>query len=224
MTDDSDPSLLERVWTEREEQIYPRMFGPLESSIYPLDAELFRAMGAVAIDPRWLHVGVMVAPPTATRPTWAYLSSGLSNPWSHGPRPPSEPSGFGAEFVLEVPTSAPWVIHRLQHLLAFALLASVGQLGAKEPLGLFDRLPLRGPIEPGTASRLTWLVIVPGPEARAGFTLASGHVDLWTVLGVTEEEAAWARAHGGPELVDLLTRASAFPVTDPSREGVLLPA
>lgn len=134
--------------------------------------------------------------------------------------PPSEPSGFGAELVLEVPSAANWALNRLRHLLAFALLTSVGQLGTDGPLGLFDRLPLHGPIQPDTTSALTWLVVLSGPEERCGFTLESGFVDLRTVQGVTEDEVAFARAHGGPALVGCLTGAGVYPVTDPARGGV----
>lgn len=74
-------SFLERVWAHREEVLYPEFFGPLAPSIAPLSGELFHEMfKQESVDPRWLHVGVMTAPPTAQRTTWIYVTSGLSNP------------------------------------------------------------------------------------------------------------------------------------------------
>ena len=99
--------LLERSWAQREESVYPRVFGPLEPSIAPLEVALFRDMfGQSTVDPRWLHVGVMVAPPSGERRSWVYVSSGLSNPWDA--EAPDTFSGLGCEFVLQTMDRADW--------------------------------------------------------------------------------------------------------------------
>ena len=49
-------SLLEDSWKQREEQIYPSLFGGAGEGIYLLDASLFNnQFGINDIDPRWLH-------------------------------------------------------------------------------------------------------------------------------------------------------------------------
>ena len=75
-------SLLEDSWEQREEQIYPQLFGGTGEGIYPLDAALFKnQFGVDDIDPRWLHYGVFKCDPTSKRSTWVYVTSGMSNTW-----------------------------------------------------------------------------------------------------------------------------------------------
>lgn len=61
-------SLLEDSWEQREEKIYPELFGETGEGIYPLDASLFdNQFGISDIDPRWLHYGVFKCAPTTDR-------------------------------------------------------------------------------------------------------------------------------------------------------------
>jgi hypothetical protein len=41
------------------------------------------------------------------------------------------------------------------------------------------------------------------------------------LVGITDDEAQYARENDGEKLVDLLARAGAFPVTDPARKSVI---
>ena len=178
--------------------------------------------GQSTIDPRWLHIGVMIAPPTATRTSWLYVSSGLSNPWDANS--PAIASGLGREFIIEAPTRADWPIVRLQHVIAFELLLDAGRYAAHQPLGRFDRLPLRGPITSEHDSRLQYLFVTPGFRSKHIIQLESGQVELLTLVGITAEEAEFAREHGGELLLATLRRFGASPVTDPSRQSVVLPS
>jgi hypothetical protein len=215
---------LEQVWAHREEVVYPRLFGALESSIAPLSAELFRDMfGQAAIDPRWLHVGVMVAPPTPERASWLYVTSGLSNPWEMQPGAPASRSGLGREFVFECPVRADWPVLRLQHVAAFELLIAAGRYPGCEPLSLYDRLPLRGPLPLAGTSALRWLLVASGAGFPSHVELASGGVDLLSLVAITDDEAALARERGGEVLLARLRATGAFPVSDPERASVLLP-
>ncbi|HKW48356.1 MAG TPA: suppressor of fused domain protein [Gemmatimonadaceae bacterium] len=214
------PTLLERAWAQREETVYPALFGALEPSIAPLDAALFRDMfRQEAIDPRWLHVGVLIAPPTAARASWIYMSSGLSNPWESDE--PEELSGLGCELILEAPTRADWPVLRLQHAIAFEILLAAGRYPGRERLGRYDRLPLRSPITFTGDSLLRFLLIAPTSSPASFFQLESGQVELMTLVGITEDEAEFARTHGGDMLVEQLQRDGAFPVTLPERHSVL---
>jgi len=61
-------SLLEDSWEQREEQVYPELFGGTGEGIYPLDASLFKnQFGIDSVDPRWLHFGVFKCAPTSDR-------------------------------------------------------------------------------------------------------------------------------------------------------------
>jgi len=219
----SPASFLERVWAHREEVIYPALFGPLAPSTAPLPAQLFHEMfKQESVDPRWLHVGVMTAPPTAQRATWIYVTSGLSNPWESGsPAPEGELSGLGREFVFETTEPGDWAILRLQHVAAFELLLAAGRYSGHEPLGLHDRLPLRGPITFRDESALRWLLVASDAWYAPTFTLESGEVDLLTLVGITDDEAQLGREQGGDELLRALRARGAFPVSDPKRTSVL---
>jgi hypothetical protein len=217
VTFDAASTLLERAWYEREEVIYANMFGPLEPSIAPLSVELFQDIfGQSDVDPRWLHTGVMVAPPTAERASWLYVSSGLSNAWNS--ETPQAMSGLGREFVLETEERAEWAILRLQHVAAFELLLAAGRYPNQVSLQQFDRLPLRGPIAFVGESPITHLLVVPSPTIPR-FSLESGEVELLSVVGITDDEAGYARFRGGDALLLELQRATTYPVTDPSRSS-----
>lgn len=220
VTSDALGTLLERAWFQREEVIYPQLFGGLEPSIAPLSVELFRDMFAQSeIDPRWLHVGVMVSPPADARSSWLYVSSGLSNPWDS--ETPEAVSGLGREFVLETRERADWAILRLQHVIAFELLLAAGRYPGKQPLHMFDRLPLRGPITFTGSSPIHYLLVVGFPAQPSRFRLESGEVELISLVGITDDEAGYARFRDGESLVGELQRAGIFPLTDPTRHSVV---
>jgi hypothetical protein len=221
---ESDPqaggSLLDRAWADREEAAYPALFGDLGPGIYPLESSLFtEAFRQTSVDPRWLHYGVFRSPPSATRPHWAFVTSGLSNPWEADVS--NTVSGLGHELVLEAPVGPDWLLWRVQHVLAFQILLAHGRYPGREPLGPYDRLPLRGPLDPGGRSELTYLMVCPPVDSRRSIRLVSGAVELYSLVGITEAEAAFARDEGGERLESLLREVGAFPVTAPDRQGVL---
>ncbi|HKR07785.1 MAG TPA: suppressor of fused domain protein [Gemmatimonadaceae bacterium] len=214
------PTLLERAWEEREEVVYLRLFGPLERSIFLLDTHLFQeAFNQTEIDPRWLHIGVMIAAPTAVRSSWLYVSSGLSNPWES--EVPTKYSGFGCELLLEAPSRADWAIRRLRQMVAYELLLAAGRYPERERLGYYDRVPLQSPITFSGESQLRNLMATPTSEPAGYFDLESGRAELLTLVGITDDEVEHARAHGGEALVRQLRERGAFPVTDPERRSVL---
>jgi Suppressor of fused protein (SUFU) len=213
-------TLLERAWTHREESVYPTLFGRMEHQMSRLTHELFASLGSHEVEPRWLRHGVLVAPPNANRASWLYVTSGLSNPNDARHRSPGR-SGIGCEFVLETRERADWAIWRLQHVLAFEHLLAAGRFPGKPLLTLYDRLPLRAPIEPESRSSLTWLLVVPSPTGRRRFRLESGWVHLLHLVGITDGEASYARREGGGALVELLEDAGAYPVTNPGRVPVV---
>ncbi len=106
-------SPLERVWEQREESVYPSLFGPTFRGTFVPTGELFTGVfGQESFDPRWLHYGIIEFGPTDDRDSWIYVSSGPSNPWELEPEDyaDSEYSGFGTELVLEVPKQAEWAL------------------------------------------------------------------------------------------------------------------
>jgi hypothetical protein len=82
-----------------------------------------------------------------------------------------------------------------------------------------DRISLGNSVEPGSAIRQ--LLLVPPPEGLLGrFQLESGVVDLMLCLGITDEEAAFAKGNGSGELLERLKAKGAYPVTKPGRKAI----
>lgn len=212
---------LEAAWEFREEKIYKTLFGDTGSGIYTLDFELFSSgFGQASIDPRWLHDGVFECPPNNGRRNWLYVSSGLSNPWEQNATDLNEVSGLGCEFVFQCPQQSRWALMLLRRMVAFQRLLSVGRFPGKGVLQVWDRIPLRSAMD-GSSSRLTWVLLTPTRDLGESQQLPSGRFHFIRFLGVTEDEAEYARQKGGDKLLDLLVRGDAAPITDPSRTTVL---
>ncbi len=209
------PSWLETVWAEREEVLYPALFGPLRG-IFPIPAARFQRLD-VDPDPRWLTIGVFEAAPTPQRPTWVYVTSGLSNPWEDE-RDPAALCGFGCEFLLETTRQGPWAIGLLHHLASLQLVALSGALD-RPPLQRGARLNLHGPID-GDASPLRHLLLTEPAGFPPVLAQRSGEADWLCGVGLTDAERAFAQAHGNDALLARLRAAGHGTVTDPGRGDV----
>ncbi len=145
----------EEAWEFREGKLYPGHFGPKQQGIYVLDGELFtNVFRQDSFDPRWLTHGVFEFEPTEKRPSWVYVSSGLSNAWETDSPEPNAPSGLGCEFVFQSPAQSRWALLLLQRMVAFQLLLAAGRFSGRGLLEIWDRIPLRSPID-GKDSQLT---------------------------------------------------------------------
>lgn len=208
-------SLLENAWSQREEDIYPSLFGGLGDGIYVLSPQLFQnQFGCESVDPRWLNQGVFKSRPSNIRSTWSYVTSGMSNPWEATEA--EEYSGLGMELVLETKQDEAWAIPLLQSLLAFNILLSVGKYGDRPILGRGDRIPQT--VEPNIGGLILW----EPSHFPAEFHLASGKVELVQVIGVTSQELQYAKEHGSSELCEKLQVENVFPITDNQRSSIPL--
>ena len=208
----------ERVWKHREEALYPSLFGNDRRGIFPIQAEMVTGLfKQESLDPRWLHYGAFEFAPTASRNSWLYVTSGMSNDWEADRLDSTTTSGLGCEFVFETTCQSDWAIVRLLHLMVFQILLCHGRYESSPPLGEFDRIPLRGSICP-EASVLTHLMLTLPSRFPQEALLESGPFDFYQVVGISDAEAAYARLRGGQALVDLLVAHNHFPVTDPKRK------
>jgi hypothetical protein len=212
----------EVAWETREEQIYRSLFGDTGTGIYPLDPEVFTGQfQQTSIDPRWVTHGVFKCPPNSTRRSWLYVSSGLSNAWDADSPNPDETSGLGCEFLMECPEQSKWALILLRSMVAFQILLSVGRFQGKEVLKVWDRIPLRAPID-GSSSVLNWLLLAPSQKFSGPQMLPSGQFYFLQFIGITEDEAAFARNAGGEKLLALLIQRTVAPLTDSNRTSVLI--
>jgi len=219
MQDSDWQKWFERVWEYREESLYPTLFGASKRGIFPIQAEMLTGMfKQETFDPRWLHYGVLEFAPTPARPSWLYVTSGMSNAWEAEEPDPTAQSGMGCEFVFETTEQGNWAILRLLHVMTFQILLCHGRYPGSGPLDDYHRLPLRGPIREG--SSLTHFMLAPPLHFSRHAELESGSFDFYQLIGITAAEVACARARGGPALVELLVAHDYFPVTDPNRKEI----
>jgi hypothetical protein len=211
----------EAAWADREERLYPSLFGTMPNNIYPLGPDAFEGMSrSDEIDPRWFTVGVIECQPNEKRASWLYVSSGLSNAWEADAPDPDSLSGLGCEFVLQTAEQAQWALFLLRRMVAFNLCLAHGRFPGKSELQLWARIPLRAPID-GRSSPLTFLLLAPMTGCEGNHQIPSGYFQFLNFIGVTEDEAAVAREHGGDRLYRNLLEKGAAPITRPERKSVL---
>jgi hypothetical protein len=215
---------LEEVWRIREEDVYPRLFGPVSRGIFPLPHQMFaEQFGRSDVDPRWLFYGVIEFAPTAERPWWLYVTSGHSNPWEQAPEQyePEADSGAGVEFTLASSEQGDWAIRTLQSMLAFDLLLGAGRFGDAQPLALHDRIPLRAPLDGRDPCVMRHLALTAPEGIPPEFGLPSGNVLLMGFTGLSNAEASLAKEKGTTHVIERLRAAGYHPVNQPLRPSIL---
>lgn len=213
---------LEDVWAEREDRVYPALFGDLGGGIHAASPAVYARFQRAPGHPGWLHHGVFACPPHGDRRSTLYVTSGLSNPWNlEAPgRDPSGFSGVGFELVIETPGPVAWAAPLLHNLMAYELLVAVGTYDNAELLEYGNRVPLGGSITPTFDSAISWLLVEPPQRVPPSFEIASGRVDLYQLVGVTEAEVEFARQNDQDALVELLQQEGVYPATDAARRSV----
>ena len=206
-------SLLEDAWEEREEVVYPEVFGDTGPGIYPLSNGVFEQLDAQSVDPRWLTHGVFQSPPNDTRNTWVYVTSGMSNPWESDE--PQEYSGFGVEFVLETEQASTWAINMLHTLMAYNLMLASGQMGEPALLDYGDRIPF------ALSDDITAMVIAPPFQLPENIEIKSGRVDFLQIVGVTEAELTHAQETSSEALIEMLIEETGGLITAKQRKSVV---
>lgn len=189
-------SFLEKSWEEREDKVYKEIFGDIGPGIFPLSHEIFERMNATRVDPRWLTHGVFKCPPTSHRSTWAYVTSGMSNPWEA--EEPEEYSGLGVEFLMETATEESWAIEVLQTLTAYNLLLASGQMGNFPPLDYGNRVPL------ALSESIKTMMVTHPFNFPHNFSIKSGTVDLLQIVGITSSELEAAKQTSSEQLREKL--------------------
>lgn len=206
-------SLLEDAWEEREEVVYPEVFGDTGPGIYPLSNDVFEQLDAQSVDPRWLTHGVFQSPPNDTRNTWVYVTSGMSNPWEFDE--PQEYSGFGVEFVFETEQASTWAINVLHTLMAYNLMLASGQMGEPGLLDYGDHIPF------ALSDDIAAMVIAPPFQLPENIDIKSGRVDFLQIVGVTEAELTHAQETSSEALIEMLIEETGGLITAKQRKSVV---
>ena len=219
MQDVIETSFIERVWEYREEELYPSLFGDKSEGIFVLTGEMFQSnFKCDQVDPRWLTYGVHLYAPTPDRPSWLYVTSGMSNPTDgeYGAY-----SGMGYEFVMETPERSDWAIKRLASMQAYNLLLAAEFYGDKPWLEVGDRVPLNEAVDGSEESEIRYFVLNEPKHFPRPHKLESGELDFVHFLGVTGHEIEWAKEHGSEKLFEKLSGNGLSTITDPNRRSIL---
>ncbi|MCU0866130.1 MAG: suppressor of fused domain protein [Planctomycetes bacterium] len=221
MSDQAFAQWFEHVWSEREDRVYPQLFGALGDGVYTAGPGVYQRYGKQP-HPGWLNHGVFACPPNPTRNSWLYVTSGLSNPWNlDAPgRDPSGFSGLGFELVIETSEPADWAVPLLHNLMAYELLVAVGTYPDAELFEYGNRIPLQASITPQFESAIRWLLVEQPKHYPSAFELPSGRVDLFHLVGATEPEVELARNSDQEMLVALLQQGGVYPRTDAARKSL----
>ena len=214
---------LEKIWEERLEEVYPRLFGALDEKIYPLQPELFvEVFNQQRYNPKWLSFAVVVSPPNPDRDTWLYLSSGISDPWDDGTYEPQpdEYSGMGAEWVLETVSESPWAISLLQTVMGYHILTIEGEMGHVPAPTYGDGIRLGRSILGEQESTLQNLLIVKPVHYPSSFRIRTGHADIFHLIGITDNEYLFGETHGNDALIEKLAAGNLLGATLPERNSL----
>jgi len=220
-------SLLHVGWQQREESFYPGMFGRADGPQLLLTEDMFRQEFArTAIHPFWLHHGIITFPPTDTRQTWLYATSGMSNAFDSEV---DEWSGLGVEFILETPLREGWATERLARLMVFNLLIAAGHYREQSDLTYGSIVRLDVPVNDASADGATesegcclnnFIALPPTGTAR-DFELVTGKVELLQMVAISDAEADFAEAKGFEALAAKLAEAGQLDAVDADRASVV---
>jgi len=213
--------LLDRARTQRETEVYPSLFGR-SLQVAQFDPGFFKRTFEQEAELNWLETSVFESAPNEKHQDFVYVSSGLSNPLPDAlPPAQGDYSWLGVEIVLRTTESGGWAVQTLQRAAAFEILLAHERFPNRDRLNPGARIPLGGSIVPGTESKLKFLLVVPSPKELESFELASGRVDFLNVVGITEQEAKFAREQGTETLYEQLRNHNALWVTDPKRDSLV---
>lgn len=218
--DEKGESLLHVGWEQREESFYPAMFGPPEGPAELLEETVFREdFGRNDVHPFWLHHGVMTFPPTETRKTWLYATSGMSNAFDSEV---DDWSGLGVEYILETKERADWAVDKLGRLMAFNLLIAAGHYQDQSDLTVGSFVRLGVPVNGEDDCNLSCFIALEPSDHQAEFQLVTGKVEFLQMVAATEAEIDFAETMGFQALSDKLDSSPDRFTSNPDRQSVVL--
>lgn len=211
-----DNTLLHAGWEQRDEGIYPDLFGDPLGNIELLKEEIFKQdFGRKDVHPFWLHHGVMTFAPTEHRKTWLYATSGMSNAFDSEV---DEWSGLGVEFILETQEQTDWAADKLARLMAFNLLIAIGHYRDLSDIRTGSLVRLGVPID-GKESALRNIVALAPVDHPSEFHLVTGKSEFLQMVAVNDREADFIDEEGHEAFAEKLASAAGTLAIDPLRNS-----
>lgn len=215
MTKEND--WFEKTLRYRDTVLYPEhLGGGSTGTIITIPYDAFAQMGAQEVDPRWLHCGVLVFPPTPERRNFTFLTSGLSSAWDDDEPDPASVSGLGIELRIDTASDEHWAKDVLLRLSAMQLLVGAGRLAGARLLGHGDRVRVSAETF-GEGSPMTSLLAT----EVADLELPSGTFRLIQMYAITDAERQLATAQGTEALLTPLREQTTYPVSNIMRHSIL---
>ncbi len=212
-------SLLHIGWQQREESFYPSLFGRPDAAPVCLTEDIFKQdFDRNSVHPFWLHHSIMTFPPTETRQSWLYATSGLSNAFDSAV---DEWSGLGVEFILETPLREAWAADKLARLMAYNLLIAAGHYKDQSDLSVGSIVRLGVPVNGEDNCALTNFIALEPASATRDFSLVTGKVELLQMVAITDAEADLAEREGRQILAEKLAEAGHQGPIDTGRPSVV---
>jgi hypothetical protein len=152
-------------------------------------------------------------PPNEKRETWAYVTSGMSNPWED--EVPEEYSGLGMEFVMETELEADWAIEVLLTLTAYNLILVNGLINDSQSIIDYGhRVPLN------LSESIKIMMFTYPQNFPESFCIQSGRIDLIQVVGITASELEYAKDTSSDDLRTKIISSNGDLLTRKVRESV----
>ncbi|HEX2834287.1 MAG TPA: suppressor of fused domain protein [Thermoanaerobaculia bacterium] len=213
----TDHDWFEETWRYRDTVLYPEQLGTGSTgTIITIPYIAFAQMGVEQVDPRWLHCGVLMFPPTAARRNFSFVTSGLSTAWDDDEPDAASVSGLGIELRIDTFSEEHWPKDVLLRLSAMQLLVGAGRLAGARLLGHGDRVRV-GAETFGGQSTMTSLLAT----EVADLQLPSGAFKLIQLFAITDAERELATTQGTEALLTPLRETTTYPVNDITRHSIL---
>lgn len=213
-----DNTLLHAGWEQRDEGIYPDLFGSPEGDTELLTEEIFKQdFGRKDVHPFWLHHGVLTFAPTSSRKTWLYATTGMSTAFDSEV---DDWSGLGVEFILETHEQSDWAADKLARLMAFNLLIAIGHYKDLSDMRAGSLVRLDVPID-RRESELRNVVALTPADHPSEFHLVTGKAEFLQMVAITDTEADFVDAMGANKLAEKLVAMPDRFTINPTRKAIL---
>jgi len=189
---------------EIREAHYQKYFGPLTEKVMH------------STDMKPVHVDIYQFPPTARRPFWTLITSGMSNDLQPLPQEAAKFVSPRTELMMCVREPKPWM---------FSVLKGLAEMPFEDNTHLhWWHTVQNGQSMTAEPSLLTAFFFLPPYFEETGFdTLQLGgqKVDILWLVPITEAERKFATEHGSQALEDLMSQKELDRVVDESRRSIV---
>lgn len=199
-------NLIEKSWEQREDVIYKSLFPNMPNGIFtPKPGQTRLGENELLLS----SAGVFEISPSENNPYWAYITSGLSNPFDDN----CEISGYGFELLIKSKVQMNNYIPILWNLMGYVF--STGKTFAHS-----HRMSINSPVD-GENSKLNTLLFYNSEKNKKDYILPTGKFQILCITAITPEEYQYAKDNTSEKLIDLLKENNFLEIIDPSRGSLV---